>query len=74
MYRLTSEKKVFGGKIMEVYGIKCYDKICRISFNKKFVQSIVDKFNRNRLSRIHFLECLYDEIMDEGFLLNEYLL
>lgn len=73
MYSLTNEKEVIEGKIMEVYGIKCYNKFYSISNNKEFVQKIVDKFNRNKVSYEHFLECLYDEIIDEGFELYKYL-
>ncbi len=74
MYKLVIEKKKFEGKSIEVYGIEYNEKFYDISTDKEFAQSIVDKFNRKNLSHEHFLECLYDEIIDEGFLLHKYLL
>ncbi len=62
---LTNEKEIIEEKIMEVYGIRYYNKFYSVSTDKEFVQSIVDKFNRNKISYEHFLECLYDEIIDE---------
>ena len=74
MYRLIREKKEFEGKGIEVCGIKYNEKFYGISTDKEFAQNVVDKFNRKNLSHEHFLECLYDEIIDEGFLLHKYLL
>ncbi len=74
MYRVMNEKKVFEGDIIEVYGIKYYDKFYDISINEKFVQNMVNKFNRNKLSNIHLLDCIYDEIIDDSYILCGYLL
>ena len=73
-YKFKAVKENIEGEINEIYGIKCYDKFYSISTDKEFVRNIVDKFNRNNLSYDNFLECLYDEIIDEGFILDKYLL
>ncbi len=73
MYNLTNEKEVIEGEIINVYGIKYYDKFYSISTDKEFVQNIVNKFNRQKVTYDNFLECLYDEIIDEGFELEKYL-
>lgn len=72
-YKLKAVKEITEGELKEVYGIKYYNKFYSISTDKKFAERIVDKFNRNKLSYVNFLECLYDEIIDDELNLHKYL-
>ena len=74
IYKTLIKEEIVEGEVKKVYGIKCYDKFYSISSDKEFVQNIVDKFNRFKVPYEIFLECLYDEIIDEGFLRYKYLL
>ena len=63
MYILKTIKEIIEGECVEMHGLEVHGKYYGISSKYDVAKGIIDRMNKGKLSQVHILEYIYDEII-----------